>query len=109
MDYFPMDKYSGGLDDFYAMLNFNPSGTLFSGSVNLHQFISNKNIIAGKNTFGQEVFITVKYNFVKSTAITWGGGYFLPGSLFKLQYAVQNSDRGQNPGFWSYVMLTSAL
>ena len=116
MDYFiniPANTFFAGLNDFYLRLNYVPRNSKFSFSADLHHFMSNKPILVTtvqnpegeeQNTFGQEVDLTIKYNFIKGTTITWGGSMFFPGDLMKAFFAP-----GEDPAFWTYVMITANL
>ncbi len=116
MDYFiniPANTFFAGLNDFYLRFNFMPQDSKFSVGVDFHHFMSNVPILVTtiadpegeeQNTFGQEVDLTLKYNFIKGTTITWGGSLFFPGDLMKAFFAP-----GEDPAFWTYVMITANL
>lgn len=116
MDYFiniPGNTFFAGLNDFYAKLNYQPKDSKFSFGADFHHFMSNKPILVTtfqnpdgeeQNTFGQELDLTVRYNFVKGTTITWGGSVFFPGDLMKTFFFP-----GEDPAFWSYIMISANL
>jgi hypothetical protein len=66
--------------------------------------MSNQSTTDDKNTFGQEIDLTVKYNFIKGTAITWGGSLFFPGDIMKAIYSPR-----EDLAYWSYLMITANL
>lgn len=116
MDYFiniPGNTFFAGLNDFYLRLNYVPQDSKFSFSADLHHFMSNKPIIVTtvqnpdgeeQSTYGQELDLTVKYNFIRGTTITLGGSLFFPGDLMKTFFAP-----GEEPAFWTYLMITATL
>jgi hypothetical protein len=116
MDYFiniPANTLFAGLNDFYANVNYQPENSFFSFSAALHHFMSNKSILITTsnnpegnedNTFGQELDLSVKYDFVKGTSISWGGSLFFQGDIMKAFFAPRN-----DTAFWTYVMITSNL
>jgi len=57
-----------------------------------------------ENMLGQELDLTVKYNFVKNTSASWGGSLFFPGELMKIFYAPR-----EDAAFWTYLMITANL
>lgn len=116
MDYFtniPFHTLFAGLNDFYASFNYQFPDSKLNFSAALHHFMSNKSILTStttnpdgseENTFGQEIDLTLKYDFVKGTAITWGGSLFFPGKIMKVLFAPR-----EDTAFWSYVMITANL
>ncbi len=116
MDYFiniPGNTFFAGLNDFYLKFNYLPKDSKFSFGADLHHFMSNQAILittaenptgTEQNTFGQELDLTVRYNFIKGTTITWGGSVFLPGDLMKTFF-----QPGEDPSFWTYIMITANL
>jgi hypothetical protein len=116
MDYFiniPGNTFFAGLNDFYLRFNYMPKESQFSFAADLHHFISNKPILVTsvqnpdgeeQSTFGQELDLTVRYNFIKGTTITWGGSVFFPSDLMKTLFAP-----GEDLSFWSYLMITVNL
>jgi hypothetical protein len=115
MDYFinvPNNTIGLGLNDFYANIAVQPAQSKFSAGVNFHYFMSNQSFpkttvygpgITEISSLGQEVDITVKYNFIKGTTITWGGSFFIPGELMRIIFG--NNDAA----FWSYIMITANI
>lgn len=111
MDYFtnfPLHTLGLGLNDFYLMFDFNPAGSLWSGSLNVHHFTSNLKSISGDRVFGQEADLTVRYQFVKGTTLTWGGSIFLPGKLMKTNFGALTGNN-EDTSFWSYLMATISI
>lgn len=116
MDYFiniPVNTFFAGLNDFYLRFNYMPKDSKFSFAADLHHFMSNKAILVttaqdpeGKeqNTFGQEFDLTIRYNFIKGTTISWGGSIFFPGDLMKSFFVP-----GEDPALWTYLMITANL
>lgn len=116
MDYFiniPRNTFFSGLNDFYIKFNYLPQDSKFSFGADFHHFMSNKSILVTtfqdpegveQNTFGQELDLTIRYNFIKGTSITWGGSIFFPGDLMKTFFAP-----GEYPAFWTYVLITANL
>lgn len=104
MDYFPSNTSGLGLNDFYFKSTFDLPGTDFSLSADIHHFMSNQKSSDGKNTFGQEIDLTLVYKFIKGTNITWGGSLFFPGDLMKALYAPR-----EDAAFWTYLMITANL
>jgi hypothetical protein len=106
MDYFinvATNTGNLGLNDFYLTGNFSPENSKWNFDVKLHHFMSNKNSIADENTFGQELDLTVKYNLIRGTALSWGGSLFLPDDLMSSYFG--NSDIS----YWTYLMITANL
>ena len=127
MDYFiniPGNTFQAGLNDFYLMYNYQPADCDWETGINFHQFMTNKEfkyqrtvIIGGdgiqttdesSSSFGQEIDLTVKYKFIKGTAISWGGSVFLPGDIMKAAFSLPEFQR-EDLGFWSYLMITAAI
>jgi hypothetical protein len=117
MDYFiniPSNTFGRGLNDFYLTINILPSDSKFSFSADVHHFMSNRpfetslpnnqTIIDNLSSFGQEIDLTLRYNFIKGTTISWGGSVFIPGELMRLIF-----NQGYDVAFWSYVMITANI
>lgn len=116
MDYFiniPGNTFFAGLNDFYVRFNYLPKDSKFSLSADFHHFMSNKPILITsaqnpvgeeQSAFGQELDLTVRYNFIRGTTIAWGGSLFFPGDLMKAFFAP-----GEDPAFWTYLMITANL
>lgn len=115
MDYFiniPANTLMMGLNDFYAGVLLQPKDSKINVSMDFHHFLSNKtasftgpeNEVEKYSVFGQEIDLTLRYNFVKGTTITWGGSIFIPGDLMNLIFS-GNDD----PAFWTYLMITANL
>ncbi len=116
MDYFtniPTHTLFAGLNDFYVTLDYPLYGSFVNFNAAFHHFMSNKSIVFStsnnpqgeeQNIFGQELDLTVRYNFVKGTTISWGGSLFFPGKIMKFFYAPR-----EDTAFWSYLMITANL
>ncbi len=116
MDYFinvPLNSNNLGLNDFYLTGTFTPKESKFVFKAVLHQMMSNKSadiLLASasaptsENTFGQEADFSIRYNFIKGTAITWGGSFFIPGNLMKFNFNFRD-----DIAYWSYFMITANL
>lgn len=104
MDYFPSNAFGLGLNDFYFRTSINPTDSKFSFAADVHHFMSNQKTTDGKNTFGQELDLTVVYKFAQGTNVTWGGSLFFPGDIMKVLYSPR-----EDAAFWTYVMITANL
>lgn len=107
MDYFinvPANTSGLGLHDFYFKYNLK-HGT-HSLSVDIHHFMSNKETVSGYNTYGQEADLTLRYNFVQGTILTFGTSIFLPSDLMKSAFSSASVER-KDIAFWNYLMITS--
>jgi hypothetical protein len=111
MDYFiniPRNTNNAGLHDFYITALLNPADSKFSGQIWLHHFTTNKTV-ADRNVFGQELDLTLSYNFVKGTSLTWGGSLFFPGDLMKYNFRLPGNNLREDPAFWSYLMISASI
>jgi len=116
MDYFiniPSNTFGTGLNDFYLSSSISTEDSKFIASLDIHHFVSNTGIFVtseqgpdGKEetTFGQGIDLTLKYNFIKGTTITWSGSVFIPGELMRTMFT-----QGDDVAFWSYVMITANI
>lgn len=104
MDYFPPNAFGLGLNNFYAKAIIKPQDTEFSFAVDLHHFMSNKSSANDESTFGQEIDLTIKYDFIKGTALFWGGSLFFPGDIMRRLYSP-----GEDVAFWTYLMISASL
>jgi len=113
MDYFPSNAAGLGTNDFYLKISANPKESDFSFALDFHQFMTNQPVTITSVTdpvgteesmLGQELDLTVKYNFVKNTSVSWGGSLFFPGELMKIFYAPR-----EDAAFWTYLMITANL
>ena len=95
-----------GLNDFYVTSYYAPEGSNFNFGVNILTIGTNKGSISGGRDLGREADVTIGYNFVKGTMITWGGSVFLPGKLMKY-YFKTGTDERKDIGYWSYLMITA--
>lgn len=111
MDYFlniPGDTKNLGLNDLYLSINYNAEKIPLTASLMGHYFMSNKKNSSDENSFGQEFDLTLKYQFIKEAAVTWGGSIFLPGDIMKRNFNSVNGTR-EDTAFWSYIMITTNL
>ena len=109
MDYFyksPSTTYNFGINDFYITSNYTPKDCDFTFGANLHFLNSNVKNCAGLSDLGRELDLSVTYNFLKRTTITWGGSLFSQGNLMKAYFNSTSVSR-DDIGFWSYVMITA--
>jgi hypothetical protein len=109
MDYFyksPSTTYSLGINDFYITSLYTPKDCDFTFGANLHTLSSNVKTSAGIWDLGRELDITIAYNFLKKTTITWGGSLFSQGKLMKSYFDTSKIKR-EDLGYWSYVMITA--
>jgi hypothetical protein len=109
MDYFiniPANTRSLGLHDFYLTTGFTPAESKFSGNIWLHYFTSNQKLV-DQSLFGQEIDLTLSYNFMRGTSLTWGGSIFLPGDLMKTFF--RSTAVREDPAFWTYVMISAGM
>jgi hypothetical protein len=109
MDYFyksPSTTYNFGINDFYVTSIYTPKDCDFTFGANYHMLSSNVKNSAGMSSLGRELDLTVSYNFLKRTTITWGGSLFSQGNLMKSYFNTAKISR-ENAGFWSYVMITA--
>lgn len=111
MDYFiniPGNTFLLGLNDFYASISLQGKENPWSGSLVFHHFNSNKPSPADQSAFGQEIDLTLKYDIVPGTSVSWGGSLFLPGELMK---SIFNTPQGKrdDTAFWSYIMISAVL
>lgn len=111
MDYFinvPGNTKNLGLNDIYVMLNWQPNESKFNFDAKFHLFSSAQKDAAGDNSFGNELDLTIKYNFIKGTSIVWGGSMFMPGDLMKKNFTT-DLHKKEDTGFWTYIMLTANI
>jgi hypothetical protein len=109
MDYFYENystTYGLGLNDYYVTSAFDVPSTSLNLSLDLHVLKSNKAKVNYGTDLGQEIDLTLKYNLIKETTLSWGGSIFLPGDLMKSYFKTAKGDR-TDPGFWSYIMITA--
>ncbi len=102
MDYFLANSGGLGINNFYLKANLNPENLKFNFALDLHHFMSNQKALSGKNTFGQEIDLTIVYRFIPGTSLIWGGSVFLPGDLMKAIFAPR-----KDMAFWSYLMISA--
>ena len=106
MDYFiniPRNTNFLGLHDFYLTGNYSPENSKWSFDAYLHHFMSNKSSAADQNTFGQELDLTIRYNLIKGTALSWGGSLFFPDELMKSYFG------NEDVAYWTYLMITANI
>lgn len=114
MDYFinvPANTMNLGLNDFYFKTKFMPVNSELEFAIDLHHFMSNRKFTYSTNgtstevnTFGQEVDLTIVYNFVKGTKLYWGGSFFFPGDIMKYTF-----DPREDIAYWTYLMVAANL
>lgn len=112
MDYFinvPANTRNLGLNNFYLMFDWMPTGSKFSTSLMIHQLSSNQESALGNSAFGQEIDLTVFYRFIKGTTVTFGTSLFLPGDLMKEFFTTPTGTVRDDMSFWSYIMLTTNI
>lgn len=111
MDYFtsfPAHTGNLGVNDLYASVNFVPKGNPFNAQLTFHNFTSNQKSAADLSSYGQEFDLTLRYQFAKSTLLTFGQSIFLPGDLMKANFKTVLTPR-EDMAFWSFVMISTAL
>lgn len=111
MDYFiniPSNTKGLGINNFYLASSYKFPDSKFSAQVNAHHFMANQKSFAGESTFGQEIDLVVKYDFIKGTTLNWGGSVFLPGDLMKSFWKIGTIER-KDPAFWTYLMVTANI
>ncbi len=111
MDYFiniPSNTKGLGINNFYLTSSYKFPDSKFSAQVNAHHFMANQKSLAGESTFGQEIDLVVKYDFIKGTTLNWGGSVFLPGDLMKAFWKIGTKER-KDPSFWTYLMVTANI
>lgn len=109
MDYFgvmPVSTGNLGLNDYYLTLTLLPFKDWNIG-INAHHFTTNQ-FYNDLNALGQEVDLTVKYDFIKGTALTFGTSVFLPGDLMKEIFKTPAGPR-EDASLWSYIMITANI
>jgi hypothetical protein len=109
MDYFyksPSTSYNLGINDFYFTSLYTPKDCDFTFGANFHNLNSNVKNSAGMSYLGRELDLTVAYNFLQKTTITWGGSLFSPGGLMKSYFDTSKILRN-DIAYWSYVMITA--
>jgi hypothetical protein len=111
MDYFvniPSNTKGLGINDFYLTSNLKFVESKFSAQLDAHHFMANQKSLAGESSFGQEVDLTIRYDFIKGTVISWGGSVFLPGDLMKTFWKTSSMER-KDLAFWTYLMVTANI
>jgi len=109
MDYFyktPSSKYTLGVNDFYFTSAYALGCCPVTLGLNYHHLTMNKQDEYGNKSLGEEFDLTVKYDVLKGTSVTWGGSAFIPGDGMK-QFSVTPKGTRTDTGFWSYLMLTA--
>lgn len=99
-------KYLLGVNDIYLTSTVAPVNCAFNFGLNLHHLLTNKQDANGSTALGDEVDLTVKYEMIKGTTLTWGGSVFVPGNSLKTSYTTTKGNRN-DAAFWSFVMLTA--
>jgi len=109
MDYFyksPSTTYNFGINDLYITSLYTPKDCDFTFGANYHMLSSNVKNSAEMSSLGRELDVTVAYNILKKTTITWGGSLFSEGNLMKSYFNTAKISR-ENAGYWSYIMITA--
>lgn len=112
MDYFinlPGNTNNLGLNDYYIMLKWKPADSKINLGANFHIFMTNQKDLDNNNALGKEIDLTVNYNFIKGTKITWGGSIFLQDEVMKSFFDSPSKFTKTDPAFWTYLMITSNL
>lgn len=119
MDYFTnLEKGTAGkgVNDYFFRFEYLPKGSLFNAQLDAHYFMTNVPYLmpdkSESSALGQEIDITLKYNFIKNSLLEWGGAVFLPGEVTKDIYKVKKNNityMREDPSFWTYLMLRLAL
>ncbi|MBT8380349.1 MAG: alginate export family protein [Ignavibacteria bacterium] len=114
MDYFiniPVNTLNLGLHDFYFKAKIVPENSEWEFAADFHHFMSNQTAVSNVNgvskdvdTFGQEVDLTIGYNFIKGTKLIWGGSFFFQGDIMKSIF-----DPREDTAYWTYVMVVANL
>lgn len=110
MDYFidiPSNTKNAGINDFYLTFQFKPKDSKFTFDTDFHLFTANKKR-GNLSTYGQEIDLTIKYDIVKGTDLSFGTSLFFPGDLMKDFFKVGQLYR-DDPGFWTYFMVRTSL
>lgn len=108
MDYFTSARssYAGlGVNDFYLSADYKINSK-WGLNLTPHYFMANKESASGKNDYGIEFDLGVKYTMQKGIWVEWFNGIFLPGELMKELYFVAPKERG-DPGFVSYLRFSA--
>jgi hypothetical protein len=114
MDYFinvPVNTLNLGLKDFYFKAKLSPQNSGWEFAVDFHQFMSNQSATSTVNgvsnevnNFGQEIDLTITYDFIKGTRLYWGGSFFFQGDLMKTIF-----DPREDIAYWTYCMIVASL
>lgn len=104
----PSSKYVSGVNDFYLLSTYTPAASPLTFGLNYHHLNTNKQDDLGNRLLGDEVDLTVKYDIVKGTSVTWGGSAFFAGKALK-DYAllVAKNNPMSDTAFWSFLMITA--
>ena len=111
MDYFvniPSNTKGLGINNFYLTYGYIFLKSKFSAQVNGHHLMANRKSLSGESTFGQEIDLVLKYDFIKGTTLNWGGSVFLSGDLMKSFWKIGAMER-KDTAFWTYLMVTANI
>ena len=100
MDYFrsiPVDTNGAGLQDMMIKFQVTPDEKT-TLKLDLHQLLSAKTV-KDTNNFGQEVDLTLIYDYHETLTFTLGASVFLPGELMQSRF-----DGNSDMAVWGYVM-----
>lgn len=106
MDYFtniPAHTRGAGINDFYVSAEWQKNDSPWYASVYLHHFMYNQKTAQDKSALGQELDLTLRYQFIKGTFLTLGGSVFFPGDVMKAYFETASGKR-DDPAFWTYLM-----
>lgn len=109
MDYFiniPSNTAYMGVNDIYGTLTYAPKESKLSLNLMFHHFMTNSDV--DDNAYGQELDLTVKYEFIKNVNLQWGGSIFMPADLMKAMYKTSKGPR-EDTAFWSYLMISATF
>lgn len=111
MDYYFKNTLTNtlGINDIYLTTSLNPENSNFSGGINIHHFSSAQKSRSGQKVFGQEIDLTIKYEFIKNTSINWGFSLFLPGDLMKSAFLTSLGEERKDMAYWSYLMIIANI
>jgi hypothetical protein len=109
MDYFinvAANSNKLGLRDYYFKLKWIPENINFNIAADFHIMTSDKRNMESKNSFGNELDLTLNYLFNDKITLTWGGSIFTPGELMTDKFSTAKYDKSDT-AFWTYFMLNA--
>ncbi len=102
MDYFiniPAATSQLGLQDFMVNAGFTPRDDI-TVTADWHYLRSHEENNAGNSVFGNELDVTLRYNYRQDLGFQSGVSFFIPGEI------PDETPNNDTAGYWSYVMLT---